>query len=518
MSITTASESKLIASITRESYYEFVKEFWDVVVPEKPVWNWHIELICNEIQEVMERVFRGEKKQYDLVINVCPGSTKSTIASVMLLPWCWARMPTLRSLNGSHTHSLVLEFSRKSRDVVNSEKYAECFPMIKLRKDQNMKGHFANTYGGGRMSCTVAGKSPLGFHAHVHVVDDPIDPKKALSEVEIETANVWMIETLSTRKVEKSVTPLILIMQRLAQNDPSGYQTEHRRKRIKYFCVPAELTDKLEPPELKKYYKEGLMDPVRVSHEVLEEEREKGDFFYSGQFLQDPIPVGGGMFKTDSIKIADQAPDDVYFRHIVRCWDNAGSPKGKSYDRRRKYTVGAKMGLHKDGTYWILDIKRDRYATHIREKLKRDIAEADGLHVEVVQEQEGGSGGQESAENTIRTLAGYTVIVDNPKGDKTLRADPLSTQVNVGNVYMVKAPWNKVLIEELKHFPFSTYKDQVDALSAAFARLFKPKRRVGALFRGSPNGKTNASPRQLQQSAERALIKRKGYDLITTYS
>lgn len=480
----SVDQTQLTRTVVRDSYYEFVKEFWNVIIPEKPVWNWHIELMCDEIQKVMERVFVGEPKRYDLIFNIAPGSSKSSVCSVFLLPWCWTWMPQLRSLNGSHTHELVLDLSRKSREVVTSEQYRNLFPNVLLNPVQNTKGHFANTRGGGRMSCTVAGKSPMGFHAHVHVVDDPIDPRKAISDIEIDKANTWLIETLSTRKVEKSVTPLILVMQRLAQNDPTGYMSNRGVGKIKHFVIPAELTPDVKPPELRQLYKDGLMDPIRISRAVLEEEKEKGDYFYSSQFLQNPIPLGGGMFLTQKLVKETSAPPDHMFREIVRCWDNAGSPTGnKKVDRRRAHTVGLKMGIHKDGTFWILDVIRGRYKTHHRETLKKITAQLDGLHVEIMQEQEGGSGGQESAEYTVRNLAGYRIKTEQPKGDKVLRADAFSAQVNKGNVHFVEASWNKEYIEEMKHFPYSTYKDQIDASSAAFQRLFQKKRRVGALFR-----------------------------------
>ncbi len=475
-------EYGLIASTCRESYYEFLKEFWDVVIPEKFVASWHIELFCNELQKVCERVFLGLPKEYDLVINVSPGTTKSTAASVMLVPWCWTRMPTLRGLNGSHTHDLVLDLSRKAREIVMSEKYRKCFPDVFLSVDQNTKGNWANTKGGARMSCTVGGKSPIGMHAHVHVVDDPIDPQKAISDAEIETANNWMVETLSTRKVDKAVTPLILIMQRLAQNDPSGF-TLNRSKRVRHVCLPAEDTEKINPPELRKFYVNGLMDPVRLSRSVLEEFKDGGDYFYSGQFLQDPIPLGGGMFKTDRLLIEPVAPGDHYFRRIVRCWDNAGSPKKSGSDRRRAYTVGLKMGIHKNGSFWVLDCIRGRFPVDIRENLKKSKARHDGVHVDIVQEQEGGSGGQESVEDTIKHLAGYNVRIDNPKGDKILRAEPFARQVNIGNVHIVKGDWNHDYLEEMKHFPYSTFKDQIDASSGAFNTLFQPRRKAGALLR-----------------------------------
>jgi len=109
------------------------------------------------------------------------------------------------------------------------------------------------------------------------------------------------------------------------------------------------------------------------------------------------------------------------------------------------------------------------------------VIEADGHGVIVGVEQEPGSGGKESAENTVRRLAGYIIRVDRPTGDKAQRADPYSTQVNAGNVYMLRGRWNNPYIEELRFFSLenSKFKDQVDASSGAFKFVSKPVIKFG---------------------------------------
>ena len=84
------------AELCRRNFYTFVKQFWGTIIEEDPVWNCHIEVLCDELQEIAERVIRREPKEYDLVINVPPGTTKSTIAVQMFPAWCWARDASLR--------------------------------------------------------------------------------------------------------------------------------------------------------------------------------------------------------------------------------------------------------------------------------------------------------------------------------------------------------------------------------------------------------------------------------------
>lgn len=466
-------EYSLIASISRDCFYDYCKEFWSTFIPEKPIWNWHVEFLCDELQAVAERVFAGKPKEYDLIINQPPGTTKSSIASILFPSWTWTRMPSCRSLCGSYAYPLAMDLSRKSRDVVKSDKYRKCFPEITLKDDQDSKGNFVNTEGGERYAFGVGG-SVTGKHGHFIIVDDPLDPNRAVSEAELKSTNGWMNETLSQRKVDKEVTPIILIMQRLAQDDPTGNRLARKGGgKIRWICLPAEDCDKVRPQYLRSRYKDGLLDPVRLSKQVLSEARVNlGEYGYACQFDQAPIPRGGGMFKTDRIVISEPP---ARFVKVVRYWDKAGTSKGGAF------TVGTKMGIDHHGRIWVLDVIRVQVDSAVRERRIEQTARMDGRHVIVGTEQEPGSGGKESAQNTVRRLKGYRCVIDIPKGDKEIRADPFSTQVNAENVFIKEAPWNEVWLEEFKYFPYSKYKDQVDCASGCFSVLTKPRLKAGAL-------------------------------------
>jgi len=166
-------ESNVMSSIVREDFYEFVKEFWHITIARKPVWNWHIKYLCNELQYIAELVFEDKPKEYDLIINISPGSTKSTIASVMFNPWVWTRMPIAQFISASYGFNLATDLSRRSRDIITSEKYQQTFPEIELRHDQNVKTNYMNTKGGFRVAVGAGGV--VGFHGHFITVDDPLN-------------------------------------------------------------------------------------------------------------------------------------------------------------------------------------------------------------------------------------------------------------------------------------------------------------------------------------------------------
>lgn len=474
-----ASEAELVASICRESFYEFVKEWWDTVVQEKPIWNWHIRYICKRLQRYAERVFKGKARESDFVLNVPPGTTKSLLCSVFFPAWVWTRMPSAKFLGVSYSHTLAQDLSSKTRDVVKSDKYRACFPSVKIRDDQDAKAYFKNTDGGVRYAAGVDG-TVTGFHFHFIVIDDPLNPNQSHSPVEVAKANRWIKSTLSSRKIDKRVSVTILVMQRLHEEDPTA-QFVRKGKIVSHVRLPAQVEDTPLPSFLAKRYRKGLLDAIRLSAKVLKEtEEDMGAMAYSAQYRQQPVPPGGGMFVVRRLKMG-HPPDK--FKRIARCWDKAGTTAGEDWGA---FTVGVKLAMDFDGRVWVLDVIRVQMDSFEREKLIRRTAENDGKRCIVVLEQEGGSGGKESAENTVRSLVGFrvrTVTVGQGKGNKERRADPFSTQVNGGNVVLNlegRDTWHGPFREELKYFPKGKYSDQVDAASGAFNVVIKNKRRVGA--------------------------------------
>lgn len=470
----TVTRAQLEASICRDSFFDFFLRFWPVLVPEKLVPNWHIKYLCDELQIVAERVFRREHKLYDLVVNISPGSTKSTICSELFPAWCWVRDQTIRGIYGSYGLDLSLDLASRFHRVVSSDKYRELFPEVVLGKEA--MSLIQNSKGGERVATSTGGRI-TGMHGHIIVIDDPLNPKDAVSDPLLNGANTWLDHTLMSRMVDKQLTPVILIMQRLHQNDPTAHMLEKQSGGvpIRHICLPAELGDspeernRVRPRSLRARYVGGLFDPVRLPVKVLRQTAaEMGTYAFAGQYGQHPVPAGGGMFRTDMLRIIKTAP--VRWRNICRYWDKAGTIS-KTGKPKGAFTVGLLMGLDNDRTYWVLDVVRGQWEAAERERIILQTATRDGRKIQIYTEQEPGSGGKESAQQTIKNLAGYRIRVDRPVGDKILRADPYAVQVNGGNVRILEGVWNGAYLAELQFFPFSKYKDQVDASSGAFAML-----------------------------------------------
>ena len=481
----TVDRAKLEASVCRDSFYEFFRRFWPCVPGARPLLlNWHIEYICNELQKVAERVFANQPKQYDLIVNVPPGSTKSSICSVLFPAWVWARMPSASFICGSHTDDLVRDLAGKCRDVMLSEKYRELFPDTELRTE-NLE-ELRTTQGGLRLARTPFGRVPTGFHADFQLIDDPVNPKTVLSEADSKTVRDWLLNGLPSRFKEIGVGVTILIMQRLGMNDPTQLLLDRAARDgtpVRHICLPAELEDgeNVKPRGLRKRYLDGLLDPVRLSEDKLRPLKSGGDmsnWAYSAQYRQNPIPTTGLLFKAGLLEVAPATPPRGDFVRKCRAWDKAATAGAGCY------SVGVLIAQHRNGSFWVLDVKRGQWAVEEREANIKQTAQLDRMawgHVVIKIEEEGGSGGKESSENTVRSLAGFPAEAVSPKGkNKVSRAEALAAQVNIGNVKLAPGPWNSAFVEEAAMFPHGDYLDQIDSASLAFNSLTKVVR-VGAL-------------------------------------
>jgi predicted phage terminase large subunit-like protein len=467
--------------------FEFVEFFWPEVSSDKFKPNWHIGYLCEELEKIAYRVADNKPKLHDLIINIPPGTTKTITCSIMFPVWCWTKWYNLRFITASYSAALSLESAEYSRDLIRSDRFRMLYPELDIKDDKDTKSNFKVIkkeyykrnkvprikHGGNRYSTSVGG-TLTGFHGHILIIDDPLNPEQAVSEKGLENANHWMDHTLPTRKTDKANTPTILVMQRLHQNDPSGHILSKKKKNIKHISLPGEIRnykEQVKPIILSKKYKNELLDPKRMSWEVLKDlELDLGQYGYAGQIGQKPTPPGGGMFKTAHFQMISRMPSHHDQVQVVRYWDKAGS-EGKG-----AFTVGVKIVKMANGRFIVEDVKRGQWSTEQREQIIRQTAEADGGTTEIGIEQEPGSGGKESAEATIRRLAGFSCFLDRPTGDKAFRADPFSVQVNNGNVSLLIGDWNHKFVDELSNFPFSTYKDQTDSVSGGFNRL--TKRRV----------------------------------------
>lgn len=444
--------------LARRSLAEFVRQAWPTIEGSTPlVWNWHLDILCDELQAWIE----GRTEHRNLAINVPPGSMKSTVVSVCLPAWRWLTKPDYTTLFVSGAEDVSIRDSMKCRNLITSEWYRAFGCPWRLAKDQDAKGWFRNTAGGERQATTI-GSRGTGKRVHDVFFDDPNDTKE-VSGPKLEAVWDSYRLTFQNRLKNMSTGGRCLIQQRTHMRDLSGMLANEDGEAWRRVVIRQEF----EPGDTEAHPKDPrteageLFFPERFPPAVVaSEKRVLGQVGYAGQHQQRPVPREGGMFKPDRIEVVDVAPSGL---KTCRGWDQAATMGGGDH------TVGALLGKASDGTWWILDIARQQTAEP-RAMLKQ-VAAMDGKAVPISWPQDPGAAGKDQARSLTSDLAGYTFHTSPETGAKEIRWEPFASQVNGGNVKMVRAPWNRLLLEEMQTAPRGAHDDQLDALARAFGYL-----------------------------------------------
>lgn len=449
----------------RRRLVNFIKRGWHVVEPGQPyVHGRHMDVLC----EHLEAVSRGQIKR--LLINIPPGTMKSLSTNVFWPSWEWGPMgmPSIRFIGASHEESLAIRDALKMRRLVSSEWYQTLWPDLALVGDQSEKRNFENSKTGWRQACPV--KSMTGKRGDRVCWDDPHSVEDAHSPAKLDVATRIFKETLPTRLNSPKESAIIIVMQRLGTKDVSGeilegdYGYEH-------LCLPMEYegSQKITSIGFKDWRTEEgeLLFPERFPREVVERDKKvMGAYAVAGQFQQRPSPKSGGHFEVDQLTIVDAIPGPVV--KWARGWDLGATTTGD-------YTVGAKLGKLADGRFIVAHVEREKLKTHDRNKRMKDTADNDGRgRVKQSIPQDPGQAGKDQVLAFATLLAGHSLHFSLESGDKVVRSEPFASQVNAGNVLLLKGPWNKAFIEELQLFPGGSYDDQVDGASRAFNELMQP--------------------------------------------
>lgn len=449
--------------LCRRSLAAFAKRAWHILEPATPLkWGWALDAICQHLEAVTDgRINR-------LLMNVPPGTMKSLLTAVIWPAWEWGPrgLASNRFISTAHKQDLAVRDNMKCRRLIQSDWYQELWP-ITLTSDQNAKTKFENDRTGFREA--MAFTSMTGARGDRVILDDPLSADDANSDAALLAAELTFLEALPTR-VNNDRSAIVVIMQRLHERDTSGLILSRGLPYVHLMLPMRFEPDRRCTTEIgftDPRTEEGeLLFPERFSEEQVSElERTLGSYAASGQLQQRPAPRSGGMFQRSDFEIVEAAPAGGT---ECRAWDFAASaPKpGKQPD----WTVGLRM-KYVGGIFYVMDVKRGRWAPSDVERVLKNTASQDGISVRIRMPQDPGAAGKADAATKVKLLAGYAVKVEPVSGDKATRARPASAQAEAGNVKLVRGDWNDAFLDEVCTFPNGQHDDQVDAFADALNEL-----------------------------------------------
>jgi predicted phage terminase large subunit-like protein len=398
-----------------------------------------------------------------------PRHGKSELVSRLFSAYFLYRFPEKWVGINSYAADLSYTFSRAAKD---NYLYADGI----IRGDASAVKHWETGEDGGMWAAGVGGPiTGKGFD--LGIIDDPVkNAEEAASDVIRKKQKDWFDSTFSTR--EEPGAAIIIIQTRWHEDDLSGYVLAKEDEEPEHWhIVHFEAIKDAEPPKYPETCtvepdprKEGdALAPLRYPIEKLKKfARRIGSYFFGALFQQQPKPHEGNLFKRDWFELVERVPAAC---RRVRYWDKAGTEGGGAF------SCGVLIAYDPiTKIYYIEDLVRGQWSAGRREAIIEQTAQLDAkaygkLRVSIWVEQEPGSGGKESAEATIRNLAGFTIRADRPTGDKVLRARPLAAQAEAGNVKIKNAPWSREYLDRMGAFPFGSFKDDTDASSGAFNKL-----------------------------------------------
>lgn len=460
----STQKRKFLIKAVRENFLIFLhRVFLEIDNSQAFTQNWHLEVIADKLLSVQ----RGDIRR--LVIAQPPRSLKSVCASVAFPAWILGHNPKARIICISYSQDLADKFGRQTRQVMESAWYKAAFPVARINPTKRADSEFETTARGFRLATSIGGRL-TGMGGQYLIIDDPIKPGDVLSRVQRQTVNDWFHNTLYTRLDNKNTGAILLVMQRVHEEDLVAHVQKWDRWEVLSLPAIAPQNENYNLQNGKVLMREQgeALNPKLESLERLKEiQNTLGNYNFQAQYQQNPIPEKGNVINFDWFKRYTELPKNESGRpRIIQSWDTAMTEHdGSDYS----VCITAQV-INKQ--YYIRDVFRKRllFPDLVRE-VKRLKSKYNAREVFI----EDKASGIELIQLLRRQ--GFTGIqAIKPEGSKEDRIAAQSSLVESGRVFIPdSAPWIEEFKREVNAFPRGAHDDQLDAL----AQLLRREEEVG---------------------------------------
>lgn len=414
----------------------------------------HHELISNALTDI----YNGKIKR--LIINIPPRYSKTELAVKMFISWGLAKNPQSKFIHLSYSSDLALDNSSQTKEYIESEAYQSLWPNT-LKADSKGKQKWFNLEGGG-VYATAAGGAITGFGAGLAeskefsgciIIDDPLKPEDALSDLKRSTVNERYNSTIRSRVNDRD-TPIIVIMQRLHEEDLSGFLLDGGSgEKWTHLCLPA-LNELNEP-----------LWPEKHSFEELEQIRQANRYNFAGQYLQLPAPPEGGELRKDWFQIINKAEVPIETLKWELIIDGA-------YTANTQNDPSGFMICAKWNNNLVVLSSVDKYL-EMPELLRfiPNYIQSSGVQVSMTLIEPKASG--KSIVQVLRQQTKLNVIeiktkfVNQSKIENVRMCSPF---VESGRVFLIKGSWNDAFLDQVATFPNAKHDEHVDILCYGIER------------------------------------------------
>jgi len=458
-----ATKLNLLDAIMRRELYSFTRGIFPIISTSGAfLANWHLEAIAY----ALERVRLGETKR--LIITLPPRSLKSIMASIAFPAFVLGHDPTKRIIGVSYSDILAKSHANDFRTVLRSDLFRRLFPNTRISPAKDTELEVKTTARGFRLATSVGG-TLTGRGGNVLIIDDPQKPQDAHSQTAREHVEQWYHNTLYPRLDSKADDAIVVVMQRLHEDDLVG--TLLRMGGWEHLNLPAialvQETIPLGSARVHVRRADDVLHPEREPRSSLEQTRTgMGSTDFAAQYQQAPVSPGGNMIRWKWFSTYDTHPQVNAGDRLVLSWDTALSSKEFS-----SYSACV-VALKKGEAIYLLDVWRGQVEyPDLRRKViaMHDQWSHTGARYSLIIEDKGS--GMSLIQDLKSTERIYPIAVK-PEVDKVMRMYANTAKIESGAIYVpTRAPWLDAFRHEILAFPAGRADDQVDALSQALTYL-----------------------------------------------
>lgn len=444
------TRTALLHAFLRSDAMTFVRKVFAELHPGQPLAeNWHLMAIAYQLEEIVA----GRQKR--LIINVPPRALKSIILSVALPAFILGKNPCAKIICVSYAQSLAAKHARDFRRILEADWYQAAFPLTVIAKEA--EDLIETTMGGARLSTSI-GATMTGFGGDFIIIDDPMRPDEAPSELARDKVIRHYREVLYSRQNDKVRSSIIVVMQRLHEDDLTGHLLRDGGWKTLIFPAIAVVDETIELDNEDMHDRKAgdVLHPAREPMSALDDlRRNLGGAGFEAQYQQSPIPPSGNMVKREWLRSYRQLPSRHNAR-MTQSWDTA--LKG---DAANDFSV-CTTWLEQAGRHYLVDLVRERM--DFPSLLKSVVTQRDKHRPEAILIEDQGSG--TSLIQQLRSSYGLPSIPRRSRDHKETRLSVVLPMFEAGQIVLPEdSPWLPDLLKELYGFPRTKHDDQVDSIT-----------------------------------------------------
>jgi len=441
-------KDEMTREVAVDSFLDFVKH----VYPGYMVGPHH-----RRLAHIFEAIARGEKKR--VIVNIAPRHGKSELISYLAPAWFLGKYPHKKVIMASHTADLAVNFGRRVRNLVSSERYKDIFPQIELQADSKSASRWGTNFNGEYFAIGVGG-ALAGRGADLFIIDDPHseqEAKQGRSEV-FEPAWEWFQSGPLQRLMPGGA--IIVVMTRWSKLDLTGKLIDH--------MVRNEDADDWEVVEFPAILNDEPLWPEFWSIEELMSKRAGMDVrYWQSQYMQDPTSEEGALIKREWWRVWEgESPPKCEFK--IMALDAAQETSNRSdYNALTTWGVFFNEEVNNFNIILLNSIKERLEFPELKKMVLEEYKEWKP-DIFIVEKKSNGAALYQEMRRMGIPVGEFTP----GKGqDKISRVNAVTSLFQSGIVWAPDVRWAQEVVEECNDFPAGTHDDLVDSMTLALMRF-----------------------------------------------